>query len=339
MNTRPDIVQLTATEIPRAAGAPEWLHLLPPAGKPFRSVDGRGPWQYDDAEAVIRASLDAPGPRLFVDIEHSTLKGARGAAAAGAIGDIVEMEARADGLWGRVEWTKRGAEIMADRAYRAVSPVMLSVKGNGPRQVQTIWHVSVTNNPALRGSVTSLSQEDPVMMKIAKALGLDEDASEEDIVAAIEALKGKDENADSLSAIAEALGAEDGAGQAELVLLARGMREQADDTPRVEALETELKRMRSEAWVDALSSQGVGIGKTIRDDVIALHMEDPQRAQRYVDQLPKLGPSHTRDTPPDGGAKITTLTADQKALARQFGMTEEQMLESLEADRQELEAS
>ncbi len=42
--------------------------------------------------------------------------------AAGKVGDVVEVEARPDGLWGRIRWTAAGARLMAAEAFRYLSP-------------------------------------------------------------------------------------------------------------------------------------------------------------------------------------------------------------------------
>lgn len=343
MQPRPDIVHLAAAEIPSQDGlAPEWLHLLPPPGRPFGPSDGsgRGPWHYPDAAELIAASFAQPGPRLFVDIDHATLRAAPNGGEAPAIGEIVEMEARADGLWGRVQWSRRGAELMADRAFRAVSPVLLSDKRSG--RVQSIWHVSVTNNPALRGSIQSLTAEDPAMSgKIAKALGLPEDASEDDVLAAIAQLMNGAESAENpveMSAVATALGAEPGATQAELVVLAKSLRETAQGAPDLVALQSEIGALRSERWVEQQIAAGAGIGAAIRDDVMALHAQDPERAARLVAGLPKLSPTHAGGTPPARGAQVDALSADQKTMARQLGLSQAEFLAQLAADAEHEEA-
>ena len=132
-----------AIELHAAGGEPpEWVHLVP-AGE-FSGADGRGPYRVDDPAALIVASM-ADGP-LPVDENHSTDL-ARGHAAR-AQGWIVELVARADGVWGRVEWTEAGKALLADRAYRAVSPALVS-EGERPAIVRRIARAALVNDPNL----------------------------------------------------------------------------------------------------------------------------------------------------------------------------------------------
>lgn len=105
------------------ASAPEWIHLVP-TGQ-VTTIDGRGPYRVADATALARVSLQAAdGQRLVLDENHSTDLAAPKGEPAPARGWIVELEARPDGIWGKVEWTKSGLELMADKAYRHISPVI-----------------------------------------------------------------------------------------------------------------------------------------------------------------------------------------------------------------------
>lgn len=323
--TQPVAIALFATELPADTGAaPEWLHLLPPSGTPFAATDGsgRGPWIYHDAEALIAASLAAPGPRLFIDVNHSTPQNEQGAAVPGAIGDIVELQARETGIWGRVQWTTRGAQLMGDRAYRAVSPVFLAGEDG---QILSIWHVSMTNNPGLRGSLETLTAEDAMQYgKIAKALGLAEDATEDMILDAIRKMATGGGDAVAMNAIAQALDVQPGAPLAEVVLTARALKDRAAEAPKVEALQAQLVTLQAEGWVKDQINAGRAITDTLRADVVALYAQDPARAKRFVEALPTLAETHTGDTPPAGGATVETLTSEAASVFDQLGLTDDQ---------------
>ena len=121
---------------------PEWIHLVP-AGR-FSTNDGRGTFYLRDAQSVIRASMAAS--RLPVDINHSTDYASPLGLPAPAVGWIVEMQQRSDGIWGRVDWSTDGRALLEQRAYRGVSPVFVySTDG----EITKILRAALTNIPAL----------------------------------------------------------------------------------------------------------------------------------------------------------------------------------------------
>ena len=97
-------------------GVPEWVHLLP-AGE-VRTQDGRGPYRAADVAALMAASLPEGG-KLVLDENHSTDLAAPKGASAPAMGWIVELQARSDGIWGRVDWTGAGRRLVEDSIERA----------------------------------------------------------------------------------------------------------------------------------------------------------------------------------------------------------------------------
>ncbi|NVK60486.1 MAG: hypothetical protein HWE37_10485, partial [Rhodobacteraceae bacterium] len=92
--------------------------------------DGRGPWHYDDAKAVIEESFSRR-LRIHIDENHSTDTAAKLGLSAPARGFITEMEERADGIWGRVDWNESGRALLSDRAYWGLSPVLSYDKTTG----------------------------------------------------------------------------------------------------------------------------------------------------------------------------------------------------------------
>jgi phage I-like protein len=169
------------------ADAPAFVHLLP--ANVVRTRDGRGPYRLTDPTAVIARSLPAGSPPLPLDENHSMDHAARNGAPSPARGWIVELQARANGVWGRVEWTPEGRAMVAGRAYRHISPVILHDPQN---RVMRILRASVVNDPnfvdlvalnaAQRASFPETTMD---MTKLREALGLPADADEAAILAAI----------------------------------------------------------------------------------------------------------------------------------------------------------
>lgn len=119
--------QLLASEA-GSASAPEWIQLLPAGVEGvIDTQDDRGPYHVTDAEQIISASF-AGDSRLPIDENHSTDLAAPNGQPAPARGWITQMEARPDGIWGQVEWTAQGTELVTTKAYRGISPVILHDK-------------------------------------------------------------------------------------------------------------------------------------------------------------------------------------------------------------------
>lgn len=123
--------------------APEWIHLLPSGT--FSAKDGRGPWTVSDPGKLIEASLPKGGRPLPVDYDHGSVVPKGNGSAAGW---ITELQARDNGMWGKVEWTEAGRKAVASREYRFISPV-IGFDGNNKQDISIIDSAALTNNPAL----------------------------------------------------------------------------------------------------------------------------------------------------------------------------------------------
>jgi phage I-like protein len=168
--------------IPATGEAPEWVHLIP-AGT-FSGVDGRGPYRIEDAGDIIQTSMAAG--KLPIDENHAVDKAAPEGLPSPARGWIIAMESRASGIWGKVEWTGSGAELMRDKAYRGISPVFAHTQSGG--RVVRILRAALTNDPNL--TLTTLhSRSEPMdfLAKLRQALGLPVDAAEDAMLTSVSA--------------------------------------------------------------------------------------------------------------------------------------------------------
>lgn len=122
---------------------PEWIMILP-LGE-VELADGREPFRVDltAAESIVQR-FKAGGVDLVIDYEHQSLAGERAPAA----GWIKELQARPDGLWGRVEWTSQGSEYLKNREYRYFSPVLRLDPET--RRPTALLQLGLTNTPAIR---------------------------------------------------------------------------------------------------------------------------------------------------------------------------------------------
>jgi phage I-like protein len=187
-------------------GVAEWVHLVP-AGPEVRAVDGRN-WTLHNPRQVIALSMN--GVDLPIDYEHQAddPKQRKGNGPVPAAGWIKELAARMDGIWGRVEWTKRARELLAAREYRYISPVFTYDSHN--REIQALKGAGLVHTPALRltalaaeqGAVEGMEDEQDgvdegyqqdalaeLIRKLSDAMGLPPDTDAEGLIRAARDLK------------------------------------------------------------------------------------------------------------------------------------------------------
>jgi len=134
-------------ELAQDGTVPEWIQLLP-AGTDVKGRDGRG-WKNDRPDMVL-AAFAVEGKDIPIDWEHaSELKAPQGDPAPAA-GWIKEMELRGGAVWGKVDWTARAKEQIANREYRYLSPVFLYEIET--RRIFRITSAGLTNQPNLQMS-------------------------------------------------------------------------------------------------------------------------------------------------------------------------------------------
>lgn len=339
-----------ATALPAGDDVPEWINLLP-AGAIITTVDGRGPYRVPDAAALVRASLHQAAGPMVIDENHATDLAAPKGEAAPARGWIVDLEARADGIWGKVEWTRTGRRLMADRAYRYISPVISHGRDG---TVLDIRRASLVNKPNLRGLVALQQEIDmDLLARLAAAIGLAADTSEEAALTAVAALHAQRAQVTTalqaaLDPVAAALGLQAGADQA-AVLAGIQQIKAGGDQETIVALQAELvglanqvksltdagRKKAAEVYVDAEIKRGrVGM-KPLRDRYVSMHMADPAGTEELIGALPVLGGGGeiVPSTPPAPGGQVA-LNAAETQTARLLGLSPQAMADTLKAERE-----
>jgi phage I-like protein len=306
-----------------AGGAPtppEWVHVLPTGT--FAGVDGRGPYTVSDPQALIEASLPAGG-KLLLDENHAFDLAAKKGLPSPALGWMVELQSRADGIWARMDWTRAGGARAADREYIGLSPVFAYEAGG---RVTKLLRATLTNDPNLNLISLHHSETPMDLAKLRAALGLPADADEAAILAAVALPRadlvklrtalGLPETADEAAVIAAAEAARtagaaraaevkalaEAAGVPEakdlpavtVALQARGATTEARSTElvalqsRVTELTNERARDRAVLYVDAAMKAGKPIVPSVREHYIARHMREPQAVESEVAAMPSL---------------------------------------------------
>ena len=164
--------------------APEWIQLTPSTTE-FATRDGRGPFKIVSVEALIKASM-SNGP-IGIDYNHATdvVMESKSGAPTPAAGWIEELLAHGPaneaGLWGRVKWTPKGSQAVAEGEYRYISPVLLSNKQN---ELVAIGRAALTNDPALvmKGLFSIQEMAQPMNRnQLCDMLGMPHNSSDNDL--------------------------------------------------------------------------------------------------------------------------------------------------------------
>jgi len=159
---------------------PEEIQIAP-AGQ----VTTRDAREFNFDPAALVARFEQDGIEIPIDKGHTTLEAGEG----GAIGWIKKLTARADGLFGTVEWLDEGKATLKARTHRYISPTF---RHDDSGRATWVHSVALVSAPALSMPAiasTNLSTEIPDMSKLATALGLAEDADDQACLDAIASLK------------------------------------------------------------------------------------------------------------------------------------------------------
>lgn len=334
----------------QSGAAPEWVHLLP-AGK-FSGRDGRGPYIVEDVAALIAASM-AEGDRVL-DFDHATVHRERGSGR--AAGWIKAMEARDDGIWGRVEWTRKGAQALADRDYRFISPVF---RHDQSGRVARIEHASLVNDPNLQ--LQAVASRDPdadpnqpgvsgmdLLAKLVTLFGLPAGTDEAKVEAHARGLvEGQTAHAAELKTIADAVGLK-GDPKAEAIVahaktaVTTGAADPSQFVPmsqfqdvsnRLGELTTRMAKDDAERSVNAAMAAGK-VTPAQKEWALAYASKDPTGFAGYVEKAPVIvqpgSAAHAAGDPPGGGKR--ELDDSDRAVCARLGLTEADYLATLQKE-------
>lgn len=328
---------------PVDAGAGRVLLQLTPA-QDFTPSDGRvmdvPAWRINAATAQrVIAAFSAAQPPV-IDYEHQTLhKEANGqpAPAAGWMHGLRWIEGR--GLFAEAELTERARALVQSGEYRYFSPVFEYAQGSG--EVTRILMGALTNHPAIAGMeavnlmavmaaasarftstppTTPTKESDDMnelLKKLLAALGLPEDASEEQALSAIKALTDKP----AVAATTATTTAPDPAQyvpvavvqelQNNIAALSASVHTRAVDDVIAPALGDGRLLPAEEAWARTTAKTPAGLASLTS----LLKVRQPIAA---------LASTQTKGQPPAAAATDAHgLTADELAVAAACGMTPE----------------
>lgn len=324
-------------------GVEVWLQLMP-AGR-VHGRDGRGPFIAGDEVAMKRivaaTETRAGSTEIVIDYDHQTVfsavPGVGGRAP--AAGWIRELQVRPDGIWGRVRWTEAAAAAIKAEEYRYLSPVFLHDKSGA---VRCLLSAALTNTPNfdLAGAVAARAlppETDGEPMKgVAKALGLSEDATEEQILVAVAAVLA---DRATLAEVAEAAGKTGASGGDIVAAVQSAVSTRVDPAKYVPidqhvAVQTQLAALqrdtataRATAAVEAAMVAGK-VAPASKDWATSYAAQDPAGFAGFVASAPTIVDPAGRGAARGDPAKPGTLDDGELAVCRTLGITVEEFLKA-----------
>ncbi len=281
--------------------APDWIQLTPRGALTAR--DGRR--LSFDPEALVMA-FTADGLQLPIDFQHEgefvlTL------GAKPARGWITRLEARAEGVFGRVEWLESGRAAVAAREYRYVSPTFWTA----PDRVTAtkLKAIALVTSPALgMPALASAANEGSTMLKeLLAKLGLTENATPVEALAALDRVVTAAAQPDPKAYVPMA--------QHEATAAAL-----AGAQATIQAAADAAATQRCTSLVDDAVKAGK-IAPGARDHFVKLARADYDAAAATIAAMPVvLKPG--AEEPGDKTVHAGTLSADEKAVAAALGLTD-----------------
>ena len=351
-----DFLTLKGGEVD-VGGAPEVISVLPFG----HVVSQKGEFDVDEESlAAMKEQIAQRGVDLVVDYEHQTLTGERAPAA----GWVKELFAEDGHIKARVEWTIPAKQYLENKEYRYLSPVITVRKSDN--KATGLHSLALTNTPAIAGMTPIVNSStfqggeinmNELIKKIAAALGLGEDADEEQILTALsacveenKALKeaaeggkapgkksgedGKPEDQDdgivANKSVCELLGLKAGASTADVAASIMALKGGVDG--RVKALEEKLADRDAEETVELALKSGK-ITPAQRGWAKGYALKSPDGFKEFLEKAPQAVPMSGiagGDAPALKGGKpdeATMLVCKQLGVSaedvQKYGMKEE----------------
>ncbi|TCL43214.1 phage protease [Harryflintia acetispora] len=340
------MIELFACSAGRAevSGAPEVIKILPLG----HVTTTEGSFEVDaESYKLMQEQYRARRLDLPIDYEHQTLKDVQ-APAAGWIKELVLQE---DAIAARVEWTDKGREYLEHREYRYLSPVVL-VRAKDKKAVG-LHSAALTNKPAIDRMFAIVNsdrlppwgaipknkkggnQVEELVKKIAAALGLGEEASEEqlmqrlgEIVGEAKDLKAKQEAQDQVVAnknVCELLGLKAGAPASEVSARIVELKDGGAGNVEAElrALKGRLADRDAEDMVELALKDGK-ITPAQREWAKEYALKDPSGFKAFADKAPQVVP--LSEIAPGGGKEDKKKVSEETlAICKQVGVSPEDL--------------
>lgn len=342
----------------------EWIELAT-TGEWKGHPDGEFALSEQDLHDMVSNFEKDPRGRLVVDYEHQTLRSGKNGQPAPAAGWITALEVvqGEDGpkLNGRVEWTRSATTAIANNEYAYISPVIVfkaKDRKTGKPTGTRLHSAALTNSPFLNELAAVAATLEPPEMTLLSLLipllMLAPTATEEDAVASVDRLsKGRKTACKALGLSDDAKDEDIEAAMDKVVTpLALGRTAmktlKLSDTTPTDQAEAAFKPVLEHAGfiaatdhakvvkeladlrADLLVRDAIAEGKVIPANepwARPFAASDPEGFKVWAKYAPKVvSPAEDRKGP----SKTVTLTDTDREAIRQLGLTEEQYLKAKE---------
>ena len=327
------------------------IQLLP-AGS-FRASDGRpfdvASWFMDAAQAeIIIQRMQSTPVDLVIDYDHQTLQKELNGQPAPAAGWMRAPEwVEGQGLFVEVEWTAKASQHIDDKEFKYISPVFLYDPKTG--YVVKVVHAALTNTPALHNlqqvalaamssSYQTLMNEEKPMNEALKLmlamLGLPETTTEPEAIAALNSVQTQLGDTKLPAALSERL----------VALNAQHTPDPAKFVPveTMQQMQTQLVALTAQVQgFQTESNQAVIAGaladgrllpaqKDWAESLAKTNMAALNQFLGTAQPLAALTQQQTQGKEQPG--QLVALSAEQKAVAEQLGMSHADYQEQLKGE-------
>lgn len=284
------------------SGAPEIITVLPLGH--VNSQKGEFDVDQESYEAM-KEQIAQRGVDLVVDYEHQTLSGEQAPAA----GWVKELILDAGAIKARVEWTPKAKEYLENKEYRYLSPVITVRKVDN--KAMGLHSLALTNTPAIKGMTPIVNSQNfklggqnamEFLQKLAELFGLGSDASEEQIMEAIQQLLAENKSLKdgangtdvvANKAVCELLGLKAGADQddvtAKIMELKGGIINGVNIIQKLADLEKKEAQRDAETAV-SLALKAGKITPAQKDWALEYALTAPKGFAAFVDAAPQVVP-------------------------------------------------
>ncbi|VAX15349.1 hypothetical protein MNBD_NITROSPINAE04-1953 [hydrothermal vent metagenome] len=270
--------------------------LIAPIGE-FAHPMGK---QVIDEKAVelILNQFERWGRDIVVDYRHESMKECGTARAAGWVKTKTARIAE-NGIEAVIEWTDQAKKLIESKEYRFLSPVFESIDG----KITGLLNLGLTNNPNIHVMPPLVNQlptqeinmeEKELTETLKEKLGLDKEAENSEIIAAVETVLNEKEIAPALASM---LGDT-------LALL--GLTPEATNEEIIEKIESLAK--------ESAAGRDEGVERMINDAVMAGKLRPSQKA--WARNLASLNPESLRLFIANSGPMVPLGDAITKASAK-----------------------